>query len=268
MKMTRVFIPVVAPLALAISGVASAGPSGYAPPPPPPPSKSFMVRVGGSYMIPTTDRVTFANDVPFLFEDFDPVDAFRARLDPDEEWGWFINGEWKPTDHFGFELSYTDISSLSGGDLNDWFDTLDNRRDFAEFDAEVSTASMKYYPLDPSCMFQPYVGVGINYVDYSGANFRGFVRQDLEDFNLRATVDMGNSWGYTWQIGGDFNFGHDSAWLVNVAAIYIQSDTDTRFSIYERGDTQADDILLESYSGDYQLNPWLFNLGVGYKFSF
>ncbi|WP_193165242.1 OmpW/AlkL family protein [Microbulbifer hainanensis] len=272
MKMTRILIPAMAPLALAVSGVASAGPSGYVPAPPPPPQQNFMVRIGGSYVTPSSDTVTFADDT------FQFFDAFRARLDPDDEWGWFINGEWKPTDHWGFELSYTDAGSFRGGNLNPYVDyindiydlNLDRRfRDIGEFDVEVSTASLKYYPLDPSCMFQPYVGGGVSYTDFSGENFRGILRQDLRDLGLRGTYDLGYSWGYTWQIGADFNFGHDSAWLVNVAAIYVRSESDAQFSVFDREPPPVDvEPIFESYSGDYNFNPWLFNIGVGYKFSF
>ncbi len=266
MKMTRILIPSLAPLALAVSGVASAGPSGYAPPPPPPDKQEFIVRVGASYVTPNSDRMTFVDSSLVFF------DAFRATMDPEDEWGWNISGAWKATDHFSFELMYIDGDEHVGGNTHGFIELsgfdVDRIRNLAKFEPEMSTAMANWYPLDPSCMFQPYVGFGINYTDFGSESFRGIVREDLQDFGLRGRMSMGNSWGYTWQIGADFNFGHDSAWLVNVAALYLDSETDVRFDIIEDSTSPNPGRVVESYSGDYLYNPWVFNLSVGYKFAF
>ncbi|WP_323843814.1 OmpW/AlkL family protein [Microbulbifer magnicolonia] len=267
MKMTRIFVPVLAPLALAVSSVASAGPSGYAPPPPPPKKQEFIVRVGASYFHPNTDRIAFLDETGFFF------DGFRTTLDPDDEWGWNISGVWKATDHFSFELMYIDGTDMRGGSTDPFFDLVGlpdvRRRNLAEFDADASYAFANWYPLHPSCLIQPYVGVGLNYMDFSSEKFRGFVRRDLDDFGLDSDLNMGNSWGYAWQIGVDFAFGHDSAWIINAAAIYTDSETDVAFSVFDREPPlDPDDRFFEAYGADYNFNPWIFNLGVGYKFAF
>ncbi|TLM77667.1 MULTISPECIES: OmpW/AlkL family protein [Microbulbifer] len=269
MKLTHSFAPLLlAPLACAISSVALAGDSGYAPMPPAPPvqTQEFIVRVGGSYMSPRNDKVSFVD------ETFQYFDAFRATVDPDDEWGWLINVEWKPVDHWGFELGYVNGETHSGGDADGYLSlVLDGERfgDVARFEADVSTASLKFYPLDPSCMVQPYVGGGISYTDFNGTNFRGATRANLESLGLRGEFDIGYSWGYTWQAGVDFNFGHDSSWLVNVAAVYARSVTDMRFRVFDDVPPPAgEDAFFDSYSGDYIYDPWMFNLSVGYKFSF
>ena len=261
MKMSRILIPVLAPMALAVSAGAAAGGPGY-PPPPPPKTNEFMVRVGASYITPNSEQVSFVD------QSFQYFDAFRARIDPDDEWGWFINGEWKPMDHWGVELSYIDGDSHEGGDNRGFFSIagFDGEiRDLGEFEPEMSTVSVKWYPLDPSCLVQPYMGVGINYTDFSGEKFNGVRRSELRDLGLRGDFSLGNTWGYTWQVGADFYFGHDSAWLINVAAIYVDSETDMSFTVYDDG-TLDRDYFFESYSGDYQYSPWTFNLGVGYRF--
>lgn len=270
MKMTRVLVPVMAPLALAISDVAAAGDAGFVPPPPPP-QQQFIVRVGGTYITPRTDQVSFVD------ETFQFFDAFRTTMDPDNEWGWYINGEWKPFDHFGIELSYVDGDDHGdSGNADGYFslflpDVIDGDvvgYDIGKFEASISTASLKWYPLDPSCLVQPYVGGGISYTDFDSTDFSRRTNDILFDEGLRGNFDMGYSWGYTWQAGVDFNFGHDSAWLVNVAAVYARAVTDMRLQLYEDFDTVTDGPLLESYSGDYIYDPWMFNLSVGYKFSF
>lgn len=266
MKMSRILTPVLAPLVLAVSAGAAAGGSGYVPAPPPPPkTNEFMVRVGASYITPNSEQVTFADDT---FQFFNAFDAFRARMSPDDEWGWYINGEWKPMDHWGFELSYTDGDSHAGGNAHGYFSVFgfdDRFRDLGEFEPEMSTASVKWYPLDPSCLVQPYVGVGINYTDFSSEKFTGVRRAEFQDLGLRGEFNLGNTWGYTWQLGVDFYFGHDSAWLINAAAVYVDSETDLSFSWFDDGSVSSSSFI-ESYSGDYQFNPWTFNLGVGYRF--
>ncbi|HEY8567981.1 OmpW/AlkL family protein [Microbulbifer sp.] len=264
MKRLLKFSPILAPLALAFSSTASAGFLGLTGP------QDFIVRVGGTYMSPRQDQVSFVDD------SFQFFDSFRTTVDPDDEWGWNINVEWKPIEHFGIELGYIDGDTHSGGNADGYFPLItedivfgDVTGDIARFDADVSTASLKFYPLDDTCMVQPYVGGGISYTDFSANRFRGSLRDDLAEFGLRGSFDMGYSWGYTWQAGIDFNFGRDSSWLVNVAAIYARSVTDMRIAVFDDVPPPVDvEPIIESYSGDYIYDPWMFNLSVGYKFSF
>ncbi|WP_346839535.1 OmpW family outer membrane protein [Microbulbifer sp. SAOS-129_SWC] len=233
---------------------------------------SMIFRVGASYITPRSDQISFVDDT-FVFGD-----AFRARMDPDGEWGWYLSGEWRPLDHWGLELSYVNGDDHTGGnadgyfsfvDVYDRFNTNDGRfRDLGEFQSEMSAANVKWYPMRPDCMVQPYIGLGINYTDFSDESFTAIRRSDLRDVGLRSKLNMGYSWGYTWQAGVDFNFGHDSAWLVNLSAVYVDSETDMQFSVYDDGTNPDTAGTFESYSGDYNYNPWTFNIGVGYKFSF
>ncbi|WP_226702182.1 OmpW/AlkL family protein [Microbulbifer elongatus] len=260
MKRMLKFSPILAPLALALSTTASANPLGMTGP------QDFIVRVGGYYMEPNEDQVSFVDET---FENFD---AFRSTVDPGSEWGWYMNLEWKPHEHWGIELGYMDgddhTSSHADGFFTFGFDDVDYR-DVVSFDADISTASLKYYPLDETCMVQPYIGGGISYTDFGDGSLSRAVRDDLAEFGLRGNFDLGYSWGYTWQAGVDFNFGRESAWLVNVAAVYARSVTDMRIQLFDDVPPPQDvEPIFESYSGDYIYDPWMFNLSVGYKFSF
>lgn len=275
MKMTRILIPVMTPLALAISSVASAGPSGYAPPPPP--TQEIKFRIGGAYVSPNSDYVTFSDAALIWPEDLFDWGAFRANVDPDEEWGWFISGEWKPMDHFSVSLSYTDGDRHDGGNRRPWLRRFNNgdffdrhRGDFARWEPELTALYLNWYPLDPSCLVQPYMGVGINYTDFSDEDLRdwGWVDPATEIFlPFSGDLSLGYSWGYTWQIGVDFNFGHDSSWLINVAAVFYDVDTDIEVSTFFT-DASTGDLYFHRFGGDYLYDPWSFNIGVGYKFDF
>ena len=260
MKRMLKFSPILAPLALALSTPVSAGPLGLTEP------QDFIVRVGGYYISPGEDQVSFVD------ETFEYFDAFRSTVDPGSEWGWYLNLEWKPVEHWGIELGYMDGDNHTSSHADRYFspDFEDVEfRDVAIFGADISTASLKFYPLDDTCMVQPYIGGGISYTDFSERRIRRALRNDLAEFGLRGNFDMGHSWGYTWQAGVDFNFGRDSAWLVNFAAVYARSDTDMRLQIFDDVPPPPDvEPFIESYSGDYIYDPWTFNLSVGYKFSF
>lgn len=269
MKRISFIAPVLAPLALAVSSVALAGGSAYEPPRSgygPPMKQDFIVRAGGYYISAGDDDVSFVDD---SFQNFN---AFRSTVDPGSEWGWYINFEWKPVEHWGIELGYMDgdphTSSHADRFFSLGFEDVEYR-DAVKFDADISTASLKFYPLDETCLVQPYIGGGISYTDFSTSGPGRRVQDDLAEFGLRGDFDMGSSWGYTWQAGVDFNFGRDSAWLINVAALYARSTTDIRLRLLDDVPPPPDvEPFFESYSGDYIYDPWTLNLSVGYKFSF
>ncbi|MFD1217735.1 MULTISPECIES: OmpW/AlkL family protein [Microbulbifer] len=254
------FSPILAPLALALSSTVSAGPLGLTGP------QDFIVRAGGSYIAPGKDRVSFVDDT------FQHFDAFRSTIDPDSEWGWSINFEWKPIEHWGIELGYMDGDKHSSSHADRYFSLgFDDfeYRDVVSYEADISTASLKFYPLDETCLVQPYIGGGISYTDFSVGSLNRVLREDLAEFGLRGDFDLGSSWGYNWQAGVDFNFGRDSSWLVNVAAVYSRAMTDMRLQLFDDVPPPRNvEPILESYSGDYIYDPWTFNLSVGYKFSF
>lgn len=260
-----------------------AGGSGYPAPMPAAPDKIYgagtaVVRIGGSYIDPMSDRITLANGFTDLANStVDPIygDAFRATVNPKSEWGWNITGMWMPIDHWGLELSYTRGSEHRGlrhghRERIAPFDVSGVR--IGRFEPEISAATVNWYPLDPTCQFQPYIGVGINYSDYRKQRFTLFNHLSPEDqaivdeLGLDGRFNVGYSWGHTWQIGADWVFGRDSNWLVNAAAIYTDSETEIGFNVTADPDGTGDTRILD-YSGDYRYDPWTFNIGVGYKFN-
>ncbi|WHI49923.1 OmpW family outer membrane protein [Microbulbifer sp. MLAF003] len=278
MKMTRILIPVMTPLALAISSVASAGPAGYAPPPPP--TQEFKVRIGGAYISPNSDNVTFADSLLIWPDPINPDfnrqwGAFRTNIDPSDEWGWFINAEWKPWDHWSVSLSYTDGDRHTGGRRDGWHNRFGlrefgRRGDFARWEPQMTAAYLNWYPLPPSCLIQPYMGVGINYTDFSSERLRdwGWINPFTGRSEFWAgRLNLGDNWGYTWQIGVDFTFGHDSSWLINIAGIYYDVDTDIEVDTFFT-DVPRQVNYRHRFGGDYLFDPWVFNIGVGYKFDF
>jgi len=88
--------------------------------------------------------------------------------------------------------------------------------------------------------FSPYVGAGINYTL--------FYNVDPGAFN---SVEYTNGFGYALQLGLDYKL--DQHWMLNADVKKIFMDTDVSVN---NGAVRA----------DVDLDPWVFGLGVGYRF--
>ena len=103
------------------------------------------------------------------------------------------------------------------------------------------TVSLQYH-FRPTEQFQPYVGVGINYTNFSSEKTQGA----LEGVDL----DLGDSWGLAGQIGFDVMFNDD--WFFNLDVRYIDIDTKARL----------DGVSI----GKVEIDPWIFGGHIGYRF--
>ncbi|WP_043316940.1 OmpW family protein [Microbulbifer sp. HZ11] len=253
MKMTRVLTPLaIAVAALVNAQQASADWLS---------DGDFIVRVGASWVDPNDD------DDQFRLSDR----YSTAKFDVDSDTTWNISGAWLPVEHWGVELMYIgstqhdlDIEDIRYGDITYHTD----RYRVGSFDASYANAFLNWYPLSRDCMGQPYIGIGVNYTDFSDEHLRGEFRDDINnwepDLGIRdVDYGLGHSWGIAGQLGVDFRFGRDSAFLVNAAVLYIDADTD--LTTYYTDTTLPRNPRL-SVSDDVDYSPWVFNLGVGYSF--
>ncbi|WP_160153155.1 OmpW family protein [Microbulbifer sp. ALW1] len=253
MKMTRVLTPLAIAVAAMVSAQQAAADMWS--------DGDFVVRVGASWVDPDD-----GND-QFRLSD----DLLGLNFDVDSDTTWNISGAWLPVEHWGVELMYIgatdhdlDITGIRDGNVT--YST--DRYRVGGFEASYSNAYLNWYPLSRDCMGQPYVGIGVNYTDFSDESLRGELRDFINDPDVGLDVrnvdyGLGHSWGFTGQIGVDFRFGRDSAFLVNAAVLYIDADTDLT--------TYYTNVALEgrprlSVTDDVDYSPWVFNLGVGYSF--
>ena len=103
------------------------------------------------------------------------------------------------------------------------------------------TFSLQYH-FRPTEQFQPYVGVGLNYTNFSSEETTG----PLEGTDL----NLGDSWGLAGQIGFDVLFNDD--WFFNLDVRYI--DIDTKATL--------DNVSL----GKVEVDPWVYGVHIGYRF--
>ncbi|WP_271410480.1 OmpW/AlkL family protein [Pseudomonas sp. Q1-7] len=171
------------------------------------------------------------------------VGGTKATLENDTQLG--LTGTYMLTDHIGLELlaatpfqHEVGVKGLGG---------LDGK--LADIKQLPPTLSLQYYPLDPNSAFQPYVGAGINYTLFfdedltSARKAQGFSNLDLDD-----------SVGLAAQVGMDYMLTDNI--LLNAAVWYIDIDTQATTDLAGVGKVKV----------DVDVDPWVYMVGVGYKF--
>jgi outer membrane protein len=166
----------------------------------------------------------------------------KATLDSDTQLG--LNFAYMLTNHWGVELlaatpfqHKVGVQGLGG---------LDGK--LADVKHLPPTLSVVYYPLDTKSVFQPYVGLGVNYTFFFDQNVSGAAEEKgFSKLNLK------DSWGLAGQVGLDYMLTDNI--LLNAQVRYI--DIDTHASVDYKGNRVSVDVGVD---------PWVYMVGVGYKF--
>lgn len=174
------------------------------------------------------------------------VAGSKATLDSDTQLG--LNFAYMVTDHVGVELLAATPFSHDVGvkGMPGAFAGLNGK--LGELKHLPPTLSVVYYPLDASSAFQPYLGAGINYTWF----FDTELSSEAEDKGFSG-LDMDDSWGLAAQVGMDYML-TDSI-MLNAQVRYIDIDT--------TGTTQ---ILGDKVKVDVDVDPFVYMVGLGYKF--
>lgn len=169
-----------------------------------------------------------------------PQGGTKATLDSDTQLG--LNFAYMLTDHVGIELLAAtpfshDVGTKGLGGLK-----------LGSIKHLPPTLSAVYYPMESGSVFQPYVGLGLNYTWFfdteltSSAEGRGFNGLDLDD-----------SWGLAYQVGADYMLTDNL--MLNAQVRYIDIDT--------TGTTHLGAAKVEV---DVDVDPFVYMVGLGYKF--
>ncbi|WP_257295176.1 OmpW family protein [Endozoicomonas sp. YOMI1] len=120
--------------------------------------------------------------------------------------------------------------------------------EFAEVKHLPPTLSVQYYPMDNSSLFQPYVGLGLNYTTFFSEKF---INGADATFN---SLELDDSLGLAAQVGFDYQLADN--WSLNAAVWYMDIDTTGTFTDGSNND----------YKIDVSLDPWVYMAGVAYRF--
>jgi len=180
-----------------------------------------------------------------------PIAGTSAGVDSSTQLG--LTGTYMLTDHVGIELlaatPFDHDLSVQGIDaaLGAPAGTFDGN--FADAKQLPPTLSVQYYPLDPQARLQPYVGAGLNYTVFFDEELSA--RQQTNGFSQ---LELDDSLGLALQAGLDLMLSEHI--LLNAAFWYLDIDTSA----------SARHSALGKVKVDVDIDPWVYMLGLGYRF--
>lgn len=127
-----------------------------------------------------------------------------------------------------------------------WHDVTDEGSVLGNVDlGEVSmippVLSLQYHFM-PDAQFRPYVGGGVNYTIFYNEDAPG---------GTVVSIDYENSFGFALQAGIDIGFNENWAINLDLKKVFLSTDVS---------------INGGAITADVDLDPWLFGLGIAYRY--
>jgi outer membrane protein len=122
------------------------------------------------------------------------------------------------------------------------------------------TVSIQWYPRGGMEGWQPYLGLGVNYTHFFSEKVDGelgAVLGDLLDVQS-AKLSLDDSFGLAAQAGVDVPL--NDKWALNFGVWYIDIGTTADIDVTTGSGANA------TVSFDVDIDPWVYNIGVAYKF--
>jgi len=200
----------------------------------------WIVRVGATTVAPDED----SDSIVIPTEPATVLDG--VDVDDDTQLG--LIGAYMISDNFGLELlaatPFEHDIGISGTGLN-----------AGSTKQLPPTLSLQWYPRGGKSGWQPYVGLGLNYTYFFDEDVDPDLEGALGELIGASDVDLelDNSFGFAAQAGVDFPLGEH--WGLNAGVWYIDIDTTAKVK------TDVGNVKF-----DVDIDPWVYNLGVVYKF--
>lgn len=153
------------------------------------------------------------------------------KLDASNEWTPEIDVSYFVTDHFAVEVM---------GDIPQKTTITSNGAKVGTVKLLPPTVLLQYHFL-PEEIIHPYLGAGINYTRF----------YDIHLGNGTLTVDK-NSWGGALQ--GGLNIDIAKNWFFNLDVKKVWISTDVKV------------VSTGAKAASFDINPWIFGIGIGFKF--
>jgi len=111
------------------------------------------------------------------------------------------------------------------------------------------TLSVLWYPMNANSKFQPFIGGGVNYTYFFDEDVSGAAQDALGARNL----ELDDSWGLAFRAGADYML--NDCWSVHAGVYFLDIETTAEVS-----------TALGKVKTDVDVDPWVYTLGIGYKF--
>ncbi|MCI5114758.1 MAG: hypothetical protein D3913_06810 [Candidatus Electrothrix sp. LOE1_4_5] len=208
----------------------------------------ILLRVGAVTVAPDTESGTVSGL---------PDGVNNARVDVENNSQLSLTATYMLTDNLGLELlAATPFSHDIVGKGNLQGVAVGETRHLPP------TLSLQYHFGGKEGIFNPYVGIGINYTMFFSEEVDGQLLNTLNTLptiaglgGIRAVdMELDGSLGLAGQAGVDIKVADN--WYVNAAVWYIDIGTTAELKT-DLGTTHEVDV---------DIDPWVFNLAVAYKF--
>jgi len=193
-------------------------------------SGNFLVRLQGTVVNPDSSADVFAGGAPIVGADAE-VDT---EVLPTLTLTYFLNKNLALELFCCFaKLEADGKGALAGQDLGDFW--------------VFPPALTLQYHFDNFGGFKPYVGAGVQYIHFFDEG-----RSGTTSALGGAKIDLDDAVGFTLQAGVDISLG--DGWYLNADVKKTWIDTDASWEG-------------TPVTADVDIDPWIFSLGVGYRFN-
>jgi outer membrane protein len=121
--------------------------------------------------------------------------------------------------------------------------------DIGDTDVFPPTLTAQWHFL-PKNKFRPYVGVGVNYTNFSDED----ASSSFESVAGKTNIDIDDSWGLAGEVGLDVDL--TDRFFVNASLWYIDLNADAKLKTANLGRQKV----------DIDINPFVLLLAAGYRF--
>lgn len=206
----------------------------------------IIVRAGIATVVPNdeSDAIVLPTDPPTVFPNGVGVENGTALG---------IMGVWMFQDTWGVEL-------LAATPFEHDIELKDVDLDAGSTKHLPPTVSLQWYPRGGLPGWQPYLGLGVNYTTFFSEDVDtelGVALGILLDAES-AKLSLDDSYGWTAQAGVDIPI--NDKWAFNLGVWYIDLGTEADIDVTTVGGARA------RVSFDVDIDPWVYNIGVAYKF--
>jgi len=116
------------------------------------------------------------------------------------------------------------------------------------------TISLQYH-FSPDSDFQPYVGLGVNWTNFSDTKLVSTSDSEI-DIDELLEIRLDNSSGIAASFGGDWALGDNA--VINLDVRYIDIDSDISVQVFDMDEFEK--------IGTANIDPWLYSINLGYRF--
>ncbi|WP_439106340.1 OmpW/AlkL family protein [Congregibacter sp.] len=183
----------------------------------------------------------------------DPPTVLPGGVDVDDGTSVSLIATWMMSDNWGVEL-------LAAAPFKHDIDLAGLPIAAGSTEHLPPTVSIQWYPRGGMEGWQPYLGLGVNYTIFFSEEVDselGAVLDDLLDVTS-AKLSLEDSVGLAAQAGVDIPL--NDQWALNVGVWYIDIGTTADIDVTTGSGANA------TVSFDVDIDPWVYNVGVAYKF--